>query len=201
MCPAQANVKFNTYAEKGSTHGDHYFLKVSTNGTAWTTLWDATTIPAEAGAFTDYTLPIEISLAAYAGQNIYLAWHADDPTDNLGLWYVWFIDNVIVSGVVANDDPTPIAVVTALNGNYPNPFNPETTISYSVNSKSPVVVEIYNTKGQKVKTLVNETKAAGNWTAKWNGTDDNNQKVSNGVYFYKMNAGKFTSSKKMILMK
>ena len=199
-CPNQAILKFNTYAEQASTHGDHYYVKVSTNGTAWTTLWDSTTLQ-PGDVFTDYAVPIEIDLSTYHGQNIQLAWHADDPTDNLGLWFVWFLDNVKVQGIVANDDPTPTVVVTALNGNYPNPFNPETTINYSVNSKTPVVVDIYNTKGQKVKTLVNETKAPGSYNVKWNGTDQNNQKVSNGVYFYKMNAGTYSASKKMILMK
>jgi flagellar hook assembly protein FlgD len=63
------------------------------------------------------------------------------------------------------------------------------------------VLDIYNTRGQRIKTLVNETKSSGNYTARWDGTDENGQKVSSGVYFYKMNAGKYSSSKKMILMK
>jgi hypothetical protein len=111
------------------------------------------------------------------------------------------IDDVVWDLSTANTDPITPVVVTALNGNYPNPFNPETTISYSVKGTQPVVVEIYNTKGQKVKTLVNEAKATGNYKVNWNGTDENNQKVSSGVYFFKMNAGKYSASKKMILMK
>jgi len=92
-------------------------------------------------------------------------------------------------------------VVTALNANFPNPFNPETTISYSVKEALPVSIEIYNVKGQLVKTLINETKAAGTHTVVWNGSDNNNRPVSSGVYYYKMNAGKYSSTKKMILMK
>jgi hypothetical protein len=198
VCPGTAVLEFNTYAYQGSTYGDHYYVKVY-NGTTWTVLWDASALTG--AVWTDYATPIEISLAAYAGQNIKLAWHADDPTDNLGLWYVWFIDDVSVAGTVANEDPIPTVNVTALNGCYPNPFNPTTTISYSVKATTPVSVEIYNTKGQKVRTLVNETKAQGNYNITWNGTDDHGTKVTSGVYFFKMNAGKFTSSKKMILMK
>jgi hypothetical protein len=115
--------------------------------------------------------------------------------------FVFMVDDFVVNmGTVPNTDPVTPVVMTSLNGNYPNPFNPETTISYSVKGTSPVTVEIYNVKGQKVKTLVNETKASGNHTIKWNGTDSNNHKVTSGVYFYRMQAGKYTASRKMILM-
>lgn len=98
------------------------------------------------------------------------------------------------------DNTTP-ELITNLTGNYPNPFNPETTISYSVKNASPVKIEIYNLKGQKVKTLVAENKATGNHSIVWNGTDDNNISVSSGVYFYRMKSGEFTSTRKMMLMK
>jgi hypothetical protein len=116
--------------------------------------------------------------------------------------FIFMVDDFVMDlGATANEDPVVPVINTALHGNFPNPFNPETTISYSVKGTSPVTVEIYNTKGQKVKTLVNETKGEGNYTVKWDGTDNNNQKVTSGVYFYRMNSGKYTSSKKMILMK
>ena len=66
---------------------------------------------------------------------------------------------------------------------------------------NPVTVEVYNLKGQKVRTLVDETKAEGHYQAKWDGTDENGRKVTSGVYFYRMKSGKFTSSRKMILLK
>ncbi|NQV19147.1 MAG: hypothetical protein HQ534_11475, partial [Armatimonadetes bacterium] len=59
----------------------------------------------------------------------------------------------------------------------------------------------FNIKGQKVKTLVNEYHAANNYSTVWNGTNDNNESVSSGIYFYEMNRGDYTSVKKMILMK
>jgi len=60
---------------------------------------------------------------------------------------------------------------------------------------------IHNIRGQKVKTLVNEKLDAGNHSVIWNGTDDNGEVVSSGVYFYRLNSGRYTSVKKMILMK
>jgi hypothetical protein len=201
LCPPlDPELRFQGYIFLGSPNSDHYYVKVSTDGgTNWTILWDAVAVGG--GAYSDYTVPFVISLDAYAGQMIMLAWHADDPPTNDGMWNVAAIDNVEVEGGTASDDPVTPVVATALNGNYPNPFNPETTISYSVKNSAPVAIEIYNTKGQKVRTLVNETKASGNYSVRWDGTDENGQKVTSGVYFYKMNTGKYTSSKKMILMK
>jgi flagellar hook assembly protein FlgD len=113
------------------------------------------------------------------------------------------LDNVGVysDGGSPNDENTIPVVKTELKGNYPNPFNPETTIRFSVKEAGPVSVEIYNLKGQLVKRLVNEEKTAGEHSVVWNGTDNNNRPVSSGVYFYRMNAGKYSSSKKMIMMK
>ena len=101
---------------------------------------------------------------------------------------------------VANNDQI-APVVTALKGNYPNPFNPTTTISYSVKTAGPVQLDIYNILGQKVKTLVNDNVPAGNHSVTWNGKDANNRNVASGIYFYRMKAGKYTSTKKMIMMK
>jgi hypothetical protein len=101
---------------------------------------------------------------------------------------------------VGNEDPIVPVTATALAGNYPNPFNPETTISYSVKEPSPVRIEIFNSKGQKVRTLVNETQSTGWYSPVWNGKDDLGQPVSSGVYLYRMNAGAYHSTRKMILM-
>jgi len=110
------------------------------------------------------------------------------------------VDDFKVTGTSNEDELAPV-VATTLHGNYPNPFNPETTISYSVKENTPVTIDIYNVKGQRVRTLVNEAKASGTHTVTWNGTDNNGRNVSSGIYYYKMSAGKFSSTKKMILMK
>lgn len=95
-----------------------------------------------------------------------------------------------------------ITLGTHLGANYPNPFNPITTIEFTTeNTKTHTELIIHNIRGQKVKTLINEKLDAGNHSIIWNGTDDNGQVVSSGVYFYEMNTGDYTSVKKMILMK
>lgn len=108
--------------------------------------------------------------------------------------------NAITINIVSNE-VNDIVAVTSLDGNYPNPFNPETRISYNLKSAEHVIIDVYNIKGQKVKSLVNELKERGNHTVVWNGRDDSNNSVSSGLYFYKMKSGKYTSTKKMILLK
>lgn len=94
-----------------------------------------------------------------------------------------------------------ITLATVLYNNYPNPFNPETNIAYSIKEAGNVTIEVYNLRGQLVKTLVNDVKETGEFSATWTGTDNTNKTVSSGVYFYKMRSGNYTSTKKMILMK
>ncbi|MCF7920863.1 MAG: carboxypeptidase regulatory-like domain-containing protein [Candidatus Cloacimonetes bacterium] len=91
---------------------------------------------------------------------------------------------------------TSVPSVTALKSNYPNPFNPTTYIDYSLAEDGLVTVQIFNVKGQLVTTLVNEYKPAGIYQLIWNAQDQ-----ASGVYFFKMKSGRYTSTKKMILMK
>lgn len=100
-----------------------------------------------------------------------------------------------------NDQITPAATNPVLNQNYPNPFNPETAISFNLPKTGEMSLNIYNVKGQLVKTLINEIKTAGTHQIIWNGTDNSGYSVSSGLYYYKMTAGKYSATKKMIMMK
>ncbi len=88
-----------------------------------------------------------------------------------------------------------------LSKNYPNPFNPETTIAYQIPEPNRVQVLIYNTLGQKIRTLVDEKKEAGRFTIKWNGCDDQGLFVGSGVYFIRMRAGSVIKTEKMTLIR
>ena len=89
----------------------------------------------------------------------------------------------------------------ALSQNYPNPFNPTTTIDYALPISAAVDLTIYNINGQRVKTLRSETQSAGYHTIVWDGTNEGGESVSSGIYFYRLTAGSFTQSKKMMLLK
>lgn len=89
----------------------------------------------------------------------------------------------------------------SLSQNYPNPFNPITKITFGIPKFSDVSLKVYNVLGQKVKTLVERELSPSFHTFEWNGTDDSGNKVSNGIYFYKIEADNFTDTKKMLLLK
>ncbi|MCB5233643.1 MAG: carboxypeptidase regulatory-like domain-containing protein [Candidatus Cloacimonetes bacterium] len=94
-----------------------------------------------------------------------------------------------------------VAVVkTQLHHNYPNPFNPETTINYSIKEQAKVSLQVFNLKGQLVRTLVNETKPSGNYSVVFNAVDRNGNKLSSGLYFYRLQTNNHSQTRKMMLM-
>ncbi len=322
MCSSNTQLTFWSYVYLGSINGDHYYVKISTdNGLHWTVLWDASALT---GGWNNYQTPIAIDLSDYAGQQVKIAWHADD-NNNEGMWYNWFIDDVVIrnnydtirfadteinakssdatsvvktnksisktdvkksTGLSVKPDKinrsarndrmlmgykvwrllqgqqqnestwiqiTPYTILasqytdantiitenmiwavkavytgnvlspaafsnavtipptpnddeimiedTILHANYPNPFNPETTICYDLKEKSPIRIDIYNIKGQLIKILVNEAKSAGSYKVVWNGKDSNGKEVSSGIYQYRMQAGEYHITRRMMLLK
>jgi hypothetical protein len=89
----------------------------------------------------------------------------------------------------------------AVSQNFPNPFNPSTLIDYSLPVSSLVSIKIYNVLGQEVKTLVNSRLQAGNYTAQWNGENNSGRTVASGVYIYRVEAGQYVKTMKMMLLK
>jgi len=85
--------------------------------------------------------------------------------------------------------------------NYPNPFNPTTTIGFTLPEASQTRLQIYNIRGQLVRTLVSSNLEAGYHKVEWDGKNENGVKVASGVYIYQIHAGNFVQTKKMIMMK
>jgi hypothetical protein len=374
-CPPDAYLSFDTYATLGLPDEGHYYVKISSDGgNTWTVLWDAA---AGAPGNNHYQAPVNLDLASYAGMEVKLAFHAEDPPSNDGLSHGWFIDNVYIGnfirdirsssskhvalktmgsgtnrlltgykvwrltagqeaneatwisltddmittlnyedpawtslpngtykwavkaiytadvmsvpalsnplskGVVtgnivgfvrkaqnsqgiagatvsagpgltattistgfyslnvpagiytvtataagydsltqeniavapnqnstvnflmvptSNEDENVPITVTALLGNYPNPFNPETTISYDIKDAGNVRLAVYNVKGQLVRSLVNTEQAAGRYRVIFDGRDDKGNPLSSGIYLYRFTAGRYSSTRKMMLM-
>ncbi|MCK5086317.1 MAG: T9SS type A sorting domain-containing protein [Melioribacteraceae bacterium] len=103
----------------------------------------------------------------------------------------WF--DAVVIGV---DDKTTLPESYSLAQNYPNPFNPTTMITYAIPEKANVTLTVYNLLGQEVATLVNEVKNVGTYEVNFKANQ-----LTTGVYFYTIQAGQFTSTKKMMLIK
>ena len=111
--------------------------------------------------------------------------------------------NSSIAGLVAggSGSPATIPLQYGLDQNFPNPFNPTTTISFSVAQESNVSLKIYDINGSLVKTLVNEHKAAGTYSHVWDGRNDSGLKVSSGIYIYRMVSGSFEQSRRLIMLK
>ncbi len=94
-----------------------------------------------------------------------------------------------------------IPAASSLLQNFPNPFNPLTTIEFAVAGECPVDLAIFDVSGRKIKQLVRETRLPGRYREKWDGTNDRGAHVATGLYFYRLRAGSFVSVKKMVLLK
>jgi len=88
-----------------------------------------------------------------------------------------------------------------LHANYPNPFNPSTTIEYTVSGQNHVNISVYNVIGEHIATLVDQHHAAGTYKTVWNATNSTGEPVANGIYFYKMETGIFSQTHSMLLVK
>ncbi|MBI3587069.1 MAG: T9SS type A sorting domain-containing protein [Ignavibacteriales bacterium] len=113
------------------------------------------------------------------------------------------LDPAIATSV--EKDPTLIAggvpLEFALLQNYPNPFNPSTTIVYHLPVRSAVTLQIFNIVGQKVATLVEQEQNAGSWSVQWDARNNTGERVSSGIYFYRLSTSTVILTGKMLLLK
>jgi len=127
---------------------------------------------------------------------------ADNVAGNDGTLRGWSIslltDIALDVNDPAGDDPIPDYHLSQC---YPNPFNPATTIRYTLPRRADVTLAVFNALGQKIATLVDGSRSAGSHQAVWDGTNANGDEVSAGVYFYRLEADDFTASRKMVLLK
>ena len=173
---------------------DNCFVEYSFNGSDWTEL-------AQFSGTSDDWVQEFLFVPEFVDHYVYLRFRitADDVLNDPG----WWIDDIkIIASTGAWVDPIPV-YKSELHGNYPNPFNPTTTISFELNTENTENTEliIYNVKGQKVRTLVNETLSSGFYTRVWDGKNDTGRSVTSGIYFYKLENSGYSNTKKMILLK
>ncbi|MDD3524619.1 MAG: M14 family zinc carboxypeptidase [Candidatus Cloacimonetes bacterium] len=182
------------------TEWDHdpVTVEISTDDENWNELWLSS-------GRQDWWQKIYVDLSEYEGESVYLRFRlrdnsiADELTDP-----GWTLDNirVITGSATSNSDlVSDIPVAAALYPNFPNPFNPETTIRFSLAQTDEVSLEVFNLRGQKVRSYRPGTMNPGNHKVIFDGMDDNGSPLASGVYFYRLKAGAFSQSRKMILMK
>ncbi len=173
--PMNVDVSVGDTVEWQWVEGDHTTTSDSTSGQ---NVWDA---PIDA---TNPTFRFVITAPGV---------HNYHCTPHLSLGMVGTITATPVSGISYVNKPVNDFL---LNQNYPNPFNPTTTINFSIPAASVVKLEVFNSIGEKIETLVNRELSAGNYNYEWNASN-----LTSGVYFYKLQAESFVETRKMILLK
>ena len=136
------------------------------------------------------------------GSGTSVAEHSYSFTDNTvkDCNYLYRIKQIDYNGSCSYSNEIEVDVLQPTNyelgQNFPNPFNPSTTINYQLPQNSPVTLIIYNSIGKEIKTLVNEFESTGRYSVKFNAAN-----IASGIYFYRLRAGNFISTKKMLLLK
>ena len=125
-----------------------------------------------------------------------------DDDGDMGYDHANWADPILYEKITSIEDKNDLLpTTTELFGNYPNPFNPSTTIAYQLHKPAKVKIDVFNVIGQKVKTLVDAPQKIGSYKVNWNSVNDAGSKVSSGIYFYRLKADDFTQVKKMILLR
>ncbi len=173
--------------DNGDNSGSAYLFQ--RNGTIWT---EHSKIIASDGATNDH---FGISASIDGEYAMIGAYYDDENGVESGSVYVYNND-----GVFVEEEQMNIPDNTILFGNYPNPFNSSTTISFDLSlTSSFVTLDIYNVNGQKVKTLISSRLTAGRHSVLWDGNDKNNKPVSSGIYFYELKSKNYTIIKKCVI--
>ncbi|MFC1556066.1 C25 family cysteine peptidase [candidate division KSB1 bacterium] len=149
---------------------------------------------------------LSIDLSGVSGKNVTLTADIPDTENDVLVQRLVFgkglkKDGIAAFSVNAFDSPVRVPEKTELRGNYPNPFNPVTTIHFSLHESVFVGIDVYNILGQKVATLLSDSYPAGTHQVQWNGRNDMGSPVSGGVYLVKMAAGNTVQTRKIILLK
>jgi hypothetical protein len=134
---------------------------------------------------------ISLCAADFDGDNDY-----DLAVSNYGSENISIIENLAIISDVDNYPETYLPENFSISQNYPNPFNPETKIRYSVPQSSNVILKVFDVLGSEIETLVNEEKGVGTYEVNWSA-----ENLTSGIYFYRLQAGDFVETKKMVLMK
>ena len=121
--------------------------------------------------------------------------HRDSFGSNIEIWG----DGTFVG--ISGGSPTYSPQAYTLSQNYPNPFNPSTKIEYEVQQAGHITIKVFNLRGELVKTLVDQDRPSGEYSAVWDGKNDIGNSVASGQYFYQLSVGDFVTSKKLLLLK
>jgi len=192
-------LKFQRYLNVEQPDYDHAYLRVSTDGSSFTTIWE------NLAEITDSSFSeqvFDLSGIADGASTLYIRWTMG-TTDGSWGFSGWNIDDVEIWGLNSGG-PSPAGDLPDYKfslSNYPNPFNPMTEISFAIERDGNALINIYNVQGHLVRNLVQESMNAGQHKATWNGQNNEGQQVGSGVYFARLVSGGQVADIKMVLLK
>ncbi len=182
-------------------------------------IWDPTTMPhASAFTLTDKGEVTHTAVSKYPATSLIHGYPDGAKTSNdiyttyvFGFhpWYMTYEDSrALVEFMMGdtptgtdNDDPTVLPTEFAVGQNYPNPFNAATTISFALPRSADVRLDIFNILGQKVRTLADQPMEPGMHRIEWDSKDERGYPVASGIYLYRLRAGEYSTTRKMVLIK
>jgi len=194
------SVRFRRFLNVEQPAYDHAYLRVSTDGATWTTVWE------NGSEITDSQWQlVEYDLSDHAdGQpTVYLRW-VMGTTDGSWQYSGWNLDDIEIRALdTATSTAAPEApgLVTALRGAAPNPFNPRTSVRFTLARRGAVELTVHDARGRRVATLQDGQLAAGEHALSWDGTDEAGRRLGSGVYFARLVADGTTSTSKLVLVK
>jgi C1A family cysteine protease len=193
------HLKFMRWLGVESPDYDHAYVKVSSDGTHWTTIW-ANEAEMTAGSWEEADL--DISAIADNQDSVYLRWTMG-TTDGGWTYCGWNLDDVQILGV--EDVTIGISEQTSTSSgnleNIPNPFNSRTAIRYALEQAGQVSLIIYDLSGRKIRTLVDGYQQTGEHVLVWDGSNEGGKRMETGVYICTLRTQKGISSKKILIMR
>ena len=193
------SLRFNRWLNVESPVYDHAYIRVSTDGASWTTIWQ------NGGEITDDSWQeVEFDLSALADgrETVQVRW-VMGTTDDIWQYSGWNLDDIEIRGLRTGGTPAPDTptVATRLHGAAPNPFNPRTDIRFTLARAGEVRLTIHDTRGRLVTVLSEEHLPAGDHTVSWGGTGAGGRKLGSGVYFARLVTEGGAQTSKVVLVK
>ncbi len=198
---SSVSVKFWRWLNVERSSYDHAYLRVSNDGTNWTTVFSNSDVTIEDSSWTQYEY--DISSVADGESTVYLRWTMG-TTDTSWQYSGWNIDDIEIWGISEEQSGVDEGVAqtgVALSPNYPNPFGPSTTVRFSLPEPSHVTLRVYDVSGRLVRELADSEMAAGSYQRTWDGRDGSGEPVAAGVYFCRFEAGERNLTQRMVLIR
>ncbi len=180
---------------------DHAYVRASNDGVNWTTVWT------NDGDVTDSSwqaIELDLSAVADGQETLYLRWTMG-TTDGAWRYCGWNIDDVeiwaLASDVLSAAADEGLPKVAGITGVWPNPFNPRTSIGFSLPEAASVELGIYDLHGRLVTVLVSQVYGAGDHSVMWLGNDGQGRQLSSGVYFARLRTGEILQTRKLLLVR